>query len=158
MLSKPLTFVERYSFGKYLSTADLLRQQEEFRRRAASGAFADEVKALLSAPAGRMTLLPPGRSREVYQKITSRIEINAETGCWNWTGPHSGYHGRGKLYPRMSLDGATVAVHRAMFILFNGPIPPKKQVDHKCRNRGCVNPEHLEMVTHKENQRRRDSK
>lgn len=55
----------------------------------------------------------------------------------------------------MNLDGATVAVHIAMFVCENGPIPPRKQVDHKCRNRLCVRPTHLEMVTHKQNQRRR---
>jgi hypothetical protein len=57
----------------------------------------------------------------------------------------------------MSLDGHTVAVHRAMFVLFNGPVSGRKQIDHVCRNRLCVNPDHLEMVTHRENCRRRDS-
>lgn len=56
----------------------------------------------------------------------------------------------------MSLDGQTVAVHRVMWTNVHGFIPGKKQIDHKCRQRMCVNPDHLEMVTHKENQRRRD--
>ena len=56
----------------------------------------------------------------------------------------------------MNLDGQTVAVHRVMFTNFYGYIPGKKQIDHVCRNRMCVNPHHLQMVTHKENQRRRD--
>ncbi|WP_453971403.1 HNH endonuclease signature motif containing protein [Amorphus sp. MBR-141] len=43
-----------------------------------------------------------------------------------------------------------------MFVLVNGPLPPRKQVDHRCNRRLCVNPDHLEMVTHLENQRRRD--
>lgn len=38
---------------------------------------------------------------------------------------------------------------------FNGYLPPKKHVDHLCRNRRCWNPEHLEAVTHKQNQKRR---
>lgn len=56
----------------------------------------------------------------------------------------------------MSLDGQTVSVHRVMFTNAHGYVPGKKQIDHKCRNRMCVNPEHLEMVTHLENQKRRD--
>lgn len=106
-------------------------------------------------PAPRVMRLPEGRSRRVYEKIIDRVIVE-DSGCWRWTGPHSGEKGRGKLYPRMCLDGATVAVHRAMFVLWNGPIPPRKQVDHTCRNRACVNPDHLEMVTHRENQKRRD--
>jgi hypothetical protein len=48
-----------------------------------------------------------------------------------------------------------MAVHRVMFIATFGPVPGKKQIDHKCRNRLCVNPRHLEMVTHLKNQKRR---
>lgn len=91
----------------------------------------------------------------ILDKILQRVEVDEETGCWNWTGPTSG-GGRGGGYPRMCLDGQTVAVHRVIFTHFYGFIPGKKQIDHTCRNRLCVNPEHLEIVTHKENQRRRD--
>lgn len=58
----------------------------------------------------------------------------------------------------MSLDGQTVAVHRVTFTLVNGYVPSKKQIDHVCRNRLCVrpHPDHLEMVTHRENMMRRD--
>jgi len=96
------------------------------------------------------------RWMKILAKIISRVEIKLETDCWEWQGPHSG-NGRGGGYGRMSLDGATVAVHRVMYTLFFGYIPPRKHIDHKCRNRICVNPEHLEMVTHKENMGRRDN-
>ncbi|MGV1791029.1 HNH endonuclease signature motif containing protein [Rhizobium sp. A37_96] len=86
----------------------------------------------------------------------ARASIDPHTGCWTWTGPDSGSKGRGKDYPRMSLSGQTVAVHIVMFTNEHGYVPGRKQVDHKCRNRRCVNPAHLELVTHKENQRRRD--
>ncbi len=56
----------------------------------------------------------------------------------------------------MKLRGQTCAVHRVMYTNEYGYVPGKKQIDHKCRNRLCVNPDHLEMVTHKENCRRRD--
>ena len=92
---------------------------------------------------------------QIFTKILSRVKTE-KSGCWVWTGPTSG-DGRGGGYPRMCLNGHTVAVHRVMWTHFNGYIPGKKQIDHTCRNRLCVNPSHLEMVTHKENQRRRDT-
>jgi hypothetical protein len=98
------------------------------------------------------------RRERIRDKILSRVRID-ENGCWIWLGPTSGSNGRGKDYPRMNLDGATVAVHRVSWIVEHGPIPPRKQLDHVCRNRLCVNPspEHTEMVTHKINQKRRDA-
>lgn len=96
------------------------------------------------------------RRIKILTKIMSRVTVDEECGCWIWQGPTSG-NGRGGGYGRMCLDGQTVAVHRVMATLFMGYIPGKKQVDHTCRNRLCVNPDHLEIVTHKENQRRRDA-
>lgn len=55
----------------------------------------------------------------------------------------------------MSLDGQTVAVHIVAFTNKNGFIPGKKQIDHMCNNRLCVNEDHLQMVTHKKNQQLR---
>jgi hypothetical protein len=75
--------------------------------------------------------------------------------CHVWTGPDSG-NGRGGGYPRMPLDGQTMAVHKVVWTNENGIIPGKKQLDHKCRTRRCVREDHLEMVTHKQNQKRRD--
>ncbi|WP_188610276.1 HNH endonuclease signature motif containing protein [Chelatococcus reniformis] len=77
-------------------------------------------------------------------------------GCWIWAGPTSGDSGRGAGYPRMSLDGGTMAVHKVHWICEYGPIPPRKQLDHRCRNRLCVRLDHLELVTHRQNQLRRD--
>jgi hypothetical protein len=77
--------------------------------------------------------------------------------CHIWQGSDSG-NGRGGGYPRMSLDGQTVAVHIVSYVNKNGYVPGKKQIDHVCNNRMCVNEDHLEMVTHKENQRRRDKR
>lgn len=98
------------------------------------------------------------RRDHIRDKIMSRVVIDEVTGCYNWTGPTSGTSGRGRDYPRMSLDGQTVAVHIVMWTNEHGFVPGKKQIDHVCRNRRCVHPDpdHLEMVTHKENMRRRD--
>lgn len=98
----------------------------------------------------------PDRRAEIRAKVMGNVVIDPETGCWNWQGSDSG-DGRGGKYPRMSLNGQTVAVHRVMFTNEHGYIPGKKQLDHVCRNRRCVNPheDHLEMVTHLENQKRK---
>lgn len=53
----------------------------------------------------------------------------------------------------MSLDGHTVAVHRVMYTNEHGMIPGKKEIEHTCRNRMCVNPDHLRMVTRLQNER-----
>lgn len=94
------------------------------------------------------------RREIVIGKIMARVSVNETTGCWEWQGPTSG-EGRGGGYGRMSLDGQTVAVHIVSYTHFHGFIPGKKQIDHKCNNRLCCNPVHLELVTHKQNQRRR---
>lgn len=101
--------------------------------------------------------MPRDRRQLIRDKIMARVRIvpgPLDTPCHEWVGPDSG-EGRGGGYPRMCLNGHTVAVHIVSFVNENGFVPRKKQIDHKCRNRRCVNKEHLEMVTHRENQRRR---
>ena len=47
-----------------------------------------------------------------------------------------------------------VPVHRLSYLLHNGSLPEQLEIDHLCRKRNCVNPLHLEAVTHRENMRR----
>jgi len=70
--------------------------------------------------------------------------------CWEWTAGRfrSGY---GAFHPK---HGETVIAHRYAYESLMGSIPRDLVVDHLCRNRGCVNPEHLELVTNQENLRR----
>lgn len=77
--------------------------------------------------------------------------------CHIWTGPDSGT-GRGGGYGRMSLNSQTVATHIVVYTHYFGYIPGKRQVDHKCNQRLCCNPAHLELVTHLKNQRLRASR
>ena len=97
------------------------------------------------------------RRNRIRQKIRENVQIEDrghDTPCHIWKGSDSGT-GRGGGYPRMSLDGQTVAVHIVSFVNEFGYVPGKKQVDHLCNQRMCCNPDHLEMTTHKQNQKRR---
>lgn len=93
------------------------------------------------------------RRMELIGRIFSRVEVD-EHGCFNWTGGDSG-KGKGGGYGRISIDNTTSAVHLVVYTHFYGYIPSGKQVDHTCNNRRCCNPDHLELVSHKENQKRR---
>lgn len=99
------------------------------------------------------------RRAMILERIMSSVDV-VDTGysspCWIWTMADSG-NGRGGGYPRMKLNDRTVAVHKVSFVNAHGYVPGNKQIDHKCRNRRCVNHDHLEMVSHRENQKRRDA-
>jgi hypothetical protein len=69
--------------------------------------------------------------------------IDAATGCWNWIGAKcAGGYGRVGAPGTRRVDSA----HRVYYARANGPIPKGMDLDHLCRNRGCVNPKHLEPV------------
>lgn len=54
-------------------------------------------------------------------------------------------------YGRQNVNGKWCQAHRLAWESVNGPIPDGMQIDHVCRNRRCINPAHLELVTRKEN-------
>lgn len=83
----------------------------------------------------------------------SRLEyIVDENGCWIW---QKGFDedGYGKLVDKRG-KGTTVRAHRVSYEKFKGPIPEGLILDHLCRNPPCINPDHLEPVTHSINSRR----
>lgn len=57
-------------------------------------------------------------------------------------------------YTRITVKGVRWLAHRLEWEKINGPVPEGLELDHLCRNRWCVNPDHLEPVTHQENIRR----
>ena len=77
----------------------------------------------------------------------------AEDGCWVWGGNYSD-NGYGKL----TVNYKTVSAHRFFYAEVVGPIPEGMHLDHVCDHKYCVNPDHLEPVTHAENMRRRYAK
>lgn len=69
--------------------------------------------------------------------------------CWLW---EAGQQGEG--YGSFKINGRHIQAHRFSYELLIGPIPEGLELDHLCRIRLCVRPEHLEPVTHQENIRR----
>lgn len=83
------------------------------------------------------------------------VNLCATTACWNWTGAimPRGY-GHLTIPGYLSAERREVLAHRLAWELFRGLIPTGMTIDHLCRNRICVNVDHLECVTLKENVRR----
>lgn len=78
--------------------------------------------------------------------ILLKVIYDRKTGCWNWA---AGKNGKG--YGYMTVSGKQRPAHRLAFEAAYTKIPKDLVIDHKCRNRGCVNPEHLRIVTPKQN-------
>lgn len=73
-------------------------------------------------------------------------KVEKTDGCWLWTGAKTQW-GYGNFY----LAGRYLAAHRVAFEWAKGPVPTDRELDHLCRVRHCVRPDHLEAVTHREN-------
>lgn len=79
------------------------------------------------------------------ERVLAKIRRDP-SGCWVWTG-YVGKNG----YGQVMMNYKRKLAHRAVYELLVGAIPDGLTLDHKCRNRSCVNPDHLEPVAIQEN-------
>lgn len=88
------------------------------------------------------------RRLEEIATDSERYEQDPVTDCWIWKGARS-RSGHGVV----RVGTQVFRAHRAFYLFFVGPILPNLIVHHDCRNAGCVNPRHLEVVTRTQHNR-----
>ena len=89
--------------------------------------------------------------KPLEQRFWAKVDKSGE--CWEWTGCKSGtgYGSIGAGAPSKK----TLSAHRLSYEMANGKTPDGLVIDHMCRNRGCVNPGHLQAVPQKQNSENR---
>lgn len=85
-------------------------------------------------------------SRPLKERFAEKYVVDEATGCWLWTAS-TDTNGYGHISVGRKLRQA----HRLSYEWSYGPIPDGHELDHTCRVRRCVNPDHLEPVIHREN-------
>jgi hypothetical protein len=86
------------------------------------------------------------RPDETKKLFWERV-IKTPEGCWNWLGVIN-KNGYGQFTLNVFVRNTTCMAHRVSYEIHKGEIPPGYDVHHKCRNRTCTNPEHLELMLH----------
>jgi|SRR5215469_2704963 len=83
-----------------------------------------------------------------HVRFDMRYIPEPNSGCWIWLGGVNKATGYAEFY--ISKERKVLG-HRFSYEWNVGPISPELQVDHKCRVRCCVNPDHLQLVSCREN-------
>lgn len=89
---------------------------------------------------------------KTFAELFAKASPCPNTGCWLWTEALNR-----KGYGVTTHNGIVRGAHRVLWEIVNGPVPDGMQPDHKCRVRCCINPDHLEVVTPRENVMRGES-
>lgn len=87
--------------------------------------------------------------KSLEDRVAEKIDIDPDTGCWTWTGARSSGG-----YGSIKFAGRTRPAHRVVYENFVEPVGAELVLDHLCRNRACVNPDHLEPVSQSVNVQR----
>ncbi len=98
--------------------------------------------------------IPKKLPSSIEERFWQRVLPEPNSGCWLWTGSISP-NGYAVFWYRNKKNWTG---HRYAYTSFKGPVPTGLDLDHKCRVRRCVNPDHLEPVTRLENLIRGDTK
>lgn len=81
-----------------------------------------------------------GRLHE--KRFWSKASMGSDSDCWNWTGKL-----RCDGYGTFAINDINLRPHRFSYETVHGPMPDDQVIDHKCHNRACVNPSHLQAVS-----------
>lgn len=92
------------------------------------------------------------RPRLAIDRFMEKVIPEPNSGCWLWSAAWNA-QGYGVLGIGSKYDGTrrNVLAHRLSLYFFATPAPDECDIDHRCRVPCCVNPDHLEVVTHREN-------
>lgn len=82
----------------------------------------------------------PDLSPERYRLFRAKFDVG--DGCWNWKASPKGRYGY------FAIDGSNFPAHRVAYSVANNGLKVFGEIDHLCFNTRCVNPSHLEPVTH----------
>ncbi|MFG0329862.1 MAG: HNH endonuclease signature motif containing protein [Phycisphaerales bacterium] len=99
----------------------------------------------------KCSAIAPPRHEGDIDRFVDKIDFT-DDGCWNWT---ASVNSDG--YGQFRAGDEKRFAHRVVYEWFVRPLDPDLTLDHLCRNRACVNPDHLEEISLKENLRRGDA-
>ena len=93
------------------------------------------------------------KSVPTIDRVLAKTIVGTKDECWPWLGQltKGNRHGYAKIRHRIAGKWYTVPAHRITYEHFIAPFPKGLVSDHTCRNRGCVNPWHIDPVTSREN-------
>lgn len=80
------------------------------------------------------------------RRFWAKVNVGGRRECWEWTGYRTP-----KGYGRLRWHGVVIYAHRWSYLLHNRECSTDLTIDHLCRNHSCVNPDHLEAVSHETN-------
>ncbi|AFU62039.1 putative HNH endonuclease [Streptomyces phage phiHau3] len=92
---------------------------------------------------GRDSLADVRASEKDFERFFKKVDVGL---CWEWTAAKS-RNGYGQFY----WSGKLRYAHRWLYAALVGDVPAEMDLDHRCKVRHCVNPDHLELVTRQEN-------
>ena len=102
------------------------------------------VRRMTVTDTAKTTARPPLLPERFWAKVEKT------TTCWLWRGSTNGSRGYGQIW----WGGRLHPAHRISYEMVNGSVPVGLELDHLCRTRACVRPDHLEAVSHSTNMKR----